>query len=122
MKTLNEIASSFAAVVYNHDTDTYIAALEAAGVTDDALLDFGLAVCGDKLVVAGAPRREAVVAVAGAAVTSCYLCCSADDHIQALVVLDGLTTEVGQPGSGKADGLIRAAREAVRAYIENRWK
>ena len=41
MKTINEIASVFASVVYNHDTDEFIAALEAA-------------------------TREAVVAVAGA--------------------------------------------------------
>ena len=65
MKTINEIASVFASVVYNHDTDEFIAALEAAGVTDDILLAYGLAVCGNKLVVEAA-TREAVVAVAGA--------------------------------------------------------
>ena len=120
MNTLNEIALSFASVPGNHDTDAYLAALEAAGVTDEILLAYGLAICGDKLVVAGA-SREAVVAVAGATAPSCYLCCSADDHLQALVVLDGLTTEVNQPGSEKADRLIGAAREAVRAYIDARW-
>ena len=120
MKTLNEIAAAFASVARNQDTEAYLAALEAAGVTSDALLAFGLAVCGDKLVVEAA-TREAVVAVAGATAPNCYLCCSADDHLQALVVLDGLTTEVNQPGSEKADRLIGAAREAVRAYIDARW-
>ena len=65
MKTLDQIAAAFAAVAHNHDTDEFIAALEAAGVTDAVLLDYGLAVCGDKLVVEAA-SLEAVVAVAGA--------------------------------------------------------
>ena len=121
MKTLNQIAAAFASVAHNHDTDEFIAALEAAGVTDEILLAYGLAICGDKLVVEAA-TREAVVAVAGATGAGCYLCCSVDEQLKALVVLDGLTTEVGQPGSEEADQLIRAAREAVRAYIENRWK
>ena len=121
MKTLNEIASVFASVARNTDADAYISALEAAGVTDEILLAYGLAICGDKLVIEAA-TREAVVAVAGAPVPNCYLCCSVDEQLKALVVLDGLTTEVGQPGSEEADQLIRAAREAVRAYIENRWK
>ena len=69
-------------------------------------------------MVIEAASREAVVAVAGAAVPNCYLCCSST--LRGLVVLDGLT-EVGQPGSEKADEAIRAARDEVRAYIDARW-
>ena len=64
MKTLKQIAAAFSSVARNHDTDAYLAALEAAGVTNDALEAMGLCVCGDKLVVEAA-SREAVVAVAG---------------------------------------------------------
>ena len=45
--------------------------------------------------------------------------CSAQEG-RDLNVLDGLT-EINQPGSEEADELIRAAREAVRAYIDGRW-
>ena len=117
MKTLNQIAAAFASVSHNNDTDEFIAAIEAAGITDEILLAYGLAICGDKLVIEAA-SREAVVAVAGAAVPNCYLCCSST--LRGLVVLDGLT-EVGQPGSEKADEAIRAARDEVRAYIDARW-